>query len=191
MGTAPSYIIHLKGFASGIEKKDLDAVKLYQCIPKGKIRFVWDGDNYATDSFTYIVKKLMERKEANWGFDAFKKKGEIQSFKDSWAPEIENLALINVHVVDDSLSWDKLGLEALKYSMENSDNAEISIIYIGGGKTIEDELKMPLPKPVKLYFYNVPRTRKGIEERLFLFKGDFPVRKDVFVPQLVAPIDML
>jgi hypothetical protein len=121
MGTTPSHIIHIKGFASGVEKEELDSVAKQLSLHEGRIRFVWDGDNYANDSFTYIVKKLMERQEKNWSFDAFKKKGEIQSFKDSWAPEIENLALINVHIMDDSLSWDKLGLEALKYSMENSD----------------------------------------------------------------------
>jgi hypothetical protein len=48
-----------------------------------------------------------------------------------------------------------------------------------------------LEKPVNLHFYNVSRIRKGVKERLFLFKDRIPLKKDVFVPQLVAPIDVL
>jgi hypothetical protein len=158
----PSYnhAIHIKGFASGIDfndritrlsvKKFLE--KIYKHIGKHQnVVIVWDGYDYRPDSFTEIIKELIENADKNVLFVAYKKTSEIPSFEESWAKYLDRII---IKEVPDSLSWDELGLFALR------DTDSKKVLTLGGGDTIKKEIANS-PKSVKFKIYRVRRIKNG------------------------------
>jgi len=142
----PQTSVHLKGFASGLA--DLTEAQLSEVVDilvkeirKNNISTLfWDGDDYATDSFTSVLPSLQKRlpevqfiaflmaheKHTRWSND--------KGFNGSWDNVLQNLHVITT---DSKLAsgdrYDRLGALALQATQAKL------VIAIGGGQVIRQE----------------------------------------------------
>lgn len=129
----------LKGFAARMDfttdNNKLATDLFLKYINPNTEYFFWDGDDYADDSFTFLLKKVMKMFPAAQ-FIACKKEDEFENFRKSWEV-VPLLNDIEVYLMPSSLTWDKLGIEFYKKVISIMKQTEI--ICIGGGETLQKE----------------------------------------------------
>ena len=152
---------------------------------------VWDGDLYKSDSFTYVILELMNNLPENIQFVAFKSSDGISKFMngDQKNCEIgcsqltsENNLGIYLYSVDlpKELKWFEKHTLLTKHIFEQviSKSTKTTIMYLGGGKVITDEMRNLkdyiyidyLTNNTRIVFIDIPRV-------------SFVINKELGVPQ--------
>jgi len=154
-------LAHLKGFTSGLSLgADAFVDEIAGQLTDGAYDAVlWDGDDFAPDSFTRLLPLLRARLPA-LRMCAFLQHGErisrlgnASGFHGSWATKLGELTCI---LVDDAISvsgrYEYLGILALKASQ-----SEI-VFCVGGGQTLVLERELMGDSAVRYVLYDAVRT---------------------------------
>jgi hypothetical protein len=152
---------------------------------------VWDGDLYKSDSFTHIILELMNNLPENIQFVAFKSSDGITKFTNGdqkncevgWSQlTSENNHGIYLYSVNlpNKLNWFDKHTLLTKYIFEYVINksTKTTIMYLGGGKIVTDEMRNLsdyikfdyLANNTKVVFIDIPRA-------------SFSINKDTGLPQ--------
>eukprot|EP00035_Acanthoeca_spectabilis_P035269 m.33438 g.33438 ORF g.33438 m.33438 type:complete len:213 (+) comp7189_c0_seq2:191-829(+) len=148
----PADIVHLKGFASRLDFTDAGTQKLEARILealKDVKAVVWDGDEYGEKSYTKLIPQLPATTE----LIAFRRSSEVESFKSSWT-EQGLMPRITLYCAPDEISYDKLGIIALKTTQATK------VLAFGGGATVRAEFDQS-PTSVNFTVFRVSRPNAG------------------------------
>lgn len=137
----------LKGFGSRLDfttdNNKLATDLFLKYINPNTEYFFWDGDEYADDSFTFLLKKVMKMFPAAQ-FIACKKEDEFENFRKSW----EVVPLVNDIGIYLMPCYGKKTEHTPQLDAKNGSNfykkvisimKQTEIICIGGGETLQKE----------------------------------------------------
>jgi len=188
--TAPAVpkVVHLKGFAKGLDFKDVNTLvgvravvqRLNGYYDQGYTVLAWDGDAIKDGSFAYLLSGKLAGGAA---IDIPKLKPfALRSYHlqedhkgwttmPSWATATEKVALNIPNNPDGKAPWDKLGVEGMKRTLETQ--KRLPVVCLGGGDTLKAEIAA---SPAKAQFFVAPVSRKvnNVRETTKQFLG----RKD-------------
>jgi hypothetical protein len=171
-------IIHVKGFASGLDFKHpqnvhqqqlfFEAIRLH-CEFHDKCAVVFDGDSYHSDSFTYLLAQLpLQLNHITFYFLAVVRTvDEAPRFETTW--QDSGLSTINI-VPTSHLSatspYETLGIDILTSSRS------AVVFCIGGGDGIRKERDAARLRDIKFNIFDFMRvhSERG-EERFFEYTG--------------------
>ena len=146
---------------------------------------VWDGDLYKSDSFTHVIFELMNNLPENIKFVAFKSSDGTTKFMNGnqrkceigWSQlASENNMGIYLYTFDlpRQLTWFEKHTMLTKHIFEHviKKSTKTTIMYLGGGKVITDEMRNLrdyinddyLTSHTKVVFIDIPRTSFSIEK---------------------------
>lgn len=177
-------IIHIKGFASGINYREDKAYNLYTEVKNlirsvsenREILIVWDGDNYAEDSYTKLISRLMVSESSRYHFLGFVCNNDVERFKKSWnniARKMNKQIYLyntNLSCKSDGSDFHKLGLKALE--LTHSRTLKTSVICIGGGSTVEKEYNhISEDSRIDFYVFSYYRIVDGEKRYSHLLSG--------------------
>lgn len=174
---ATSRTAHIKGFTSSLAILTVPELsemvnKLAEFIRKEKVNtLVWDGDDYAEDSFTCVLPSL-QKKLPDVKFIAFLMTGERykrwnndKGFDGSWNGRLERL---QVFMTDDKLAsedrYDRLGILALRATQAKL------VIAIGGGTVLRQEYDAR-PCDVKFVLFNALRNCSSNKDKVIMLSS--------------------
>lgn len=145
--------IHLKGFASRLDQHEPRTHKMARSLVQRLKRLkpaqmVWDGDNFATNSFTNLLPYIYEALDKDVELVAFVRECDQERFIESWQPK--NLP-ISLYLCPDVLDWQKLGTHAL--AITGSD----LVVCFGGGDTVTDEFEARPRAAIEFIMFSVTR----------------------------------
>lgn len=139
--------VHLKGFAGGLDIDENNKVaksKLFDDLQekyeRGELtHLVWDGDEYAIQSFTHLLPEFHQR-FPKVKLIAFAKLNHLSPYTDEYGANegrMKNWKEHNLPITwvtcQESLGWDELGSLAL--GITGSQN----VLLVGGGDTVVTE----------------------------------------------------
>lgn len=146
--------IHIKGFGSRLDYSDPDTAgakgRLIQLLHHLQPDLlVWDGDNYAADSFTAAMLEAYEslRATSSPGLVAFLREEDQARFEAAWA---DCNVPITVHLCDNAVSWEQLGAVALQGTRSRT------VLSFGGGGVLAGEFRAA---GTNVMFHLVPVSR--------------------------------
>ena len=152
---------------------------------------VWDGDLYKSDSFTYVILELMNNLPENIQFVAFKSADGITKFMNGdqknceigWSQLMSdnNLGIyLNSVELPKELKWFEKYTLLTKHIFEHVMNksSKTTIMYLGGGKVVTDEMRNLrdyintdyLTNNTKVVFIDIPRASFSINKEI-VFKS--------------------
>jgi len=141
---------------------------------------VWDGDLYRSDSFTHVVFELIQNLPSTVQFVSFKsidsfekfKKGDTKNCEIGWEQMLFNsprqIYCVPVSLPSGLKWFEKNSLLTQKiYSSVIDSSSTISIMYLGGGRIISDEMSNlrhtnNLKDTTRVYFIDIPRASFSI-----------------------------
>jgi len=147
-------IIHYKGFGRLVDFDDEATTKFAGVAVEyiASLRpdtIVWDGDSYASDSFTHLIPELLQRTGARLVMflkNAEKARSRVER---TWLPVGLDLECF---LCATDISHDKLGEKALQSTQSRE------IVCFGGGPVVEAEFKLA---PEDIIFHLVPAQRRS------------------------------
>lgn len=185
----------LRGFAEFISWKYIKNSSDYHhtCIVQDLVKvikskkietLVWDGDLYRSDSFTHLIFELMKKLPENTKFVAYKPKDTCNKFINGdknncelgWCEmKTDNRIDISLNEVQlpDGLQWFEKNTLLTKYIYSDVLNrsSKLSVLYIGGGRVIKNEMEninkyIPecIRTNVKIQFIDIPRASFSIND---------------------------
>jgi len=187
---ATSRLVHIKGFTSGLAILTVPQLsevvnKLVEFIRKKKVNtIVWDGDNYAEDSFTCVLPSLQkELPEVQFiafltTCERYKRWNNDKGFDGSWNDRLERL---QVFMIDDKCTsgdrYDRLGILALQATQ-----AEL-VIAIGGGMVVRQEYDAR-PSGVNFVLFNALRNCSSNKDNATMLPSSIYGLEDVQVCEM-------
>ena len=137
-------IATVKGFVYGVNWQSDDIqnyvkhLSLYDVI-------VWDGDLFKPDSFTYLIKQLMEQFPEK-KYIAHKKETSVHKLSHLYQEDDHgviatgyDLDTLQVHKMDASLKWNELGVRGLIWLLDQYPGEQIDVIFFGQGDFAKQE----------------------------------------------------
>lgn len=140
--SALGYTVHIKGFASRIdfdsEDTKAEVAKLLDFVDKrNPDTLVWDGDDFATGSFTYLIPMIHDRTRPRlvcFLRDAEEERSRlVQSWGELCKQELNRHLPITCYLCREDMDFRELGGEALRATHSRA------VICFGGGGVVKDE----------------------------------------------------
>jgi len=171
---------HIKNSATNCEKyivKDL----INYIVSNEFNTIAWDGDLYKSDSFTHVIYELM-KEHPQLQYVAFKSNSKKFFNGDSKNGEVgwnqlhfqfkPSIYLHNITSVNPNLPWFDKHTQTLHeiYDTVSNKSTSFSVLYLGGGKIVEAEMKniltyIPNSKEFTISFLDVPRASFSIDKQ--------------------------
>ena len=174
MGSIPATeIVHLKGFASGIDynKHEADMQRTVNFILQTEPQvIVWDGDDFKQDSFTYLIPQLFKA-STNLRFVAFRSKEECSTFQENWTQTLSNISFPNINLfLAESLRPHQYN-ELAQFAWKSTGSSHF--VCFGGARGILDEYTLytattKTSRSIQWSVCPATRVRQGHEDRASL-----------------------
>lgn len=174
VGSIPATdIVHLKGFASGIDYKnhEVGMQRTISFILQTKPRIiVWDGDDFSQDSFTYLIPQLFKVSN-NLRFVAFRAKQEASRFQENWTQALVDINFPNIDLfVVESLGPHQY-VQLAQFAWETTGSSHF--VCFGGAQGILDEYTTytrttKTSRSIQWSVCPATRIRQGREDRASL-----------------------
>lgn len=166
-------IIHLKGFASGIDHRNLhnlrqktqliEAIRI-ACKDSADCAIVFDGDSYHPESYTYLLALIPNEIPAvtfqHWA--TVLSVEEAGRFETSWqsCPLITVINVIPVSHIGECMGYDTLGIHTLLATKSTM------IFCVGGGACIQKEEQEAAIRGIQFHRFDFIRILpdRGIEQ---------------------------
>lgn len=184
--TVPSFYgntLLIRGFAEFVNWKHLNVIKEIISFVKQKNieTVIWDGDLYKSDSFTHVIYDMMNEINANFiaykpisGKDKFIY-GDIKNCELGWYQfhTIQNQIYLKLVDIPKDIPWYEKNtrLTQYVYNEVHEKSSELNIMYLGGGKVIENELMnissyihQDFKSKTTINFVDVPRVSFFIKD---------------------------
>jgi len=141
---ALGYTVHLKGFASRIDFESEDTrasmAKVLDFMDKrNPDTLVWDGDDFSTKSFTYLIPMIYDKTRPKLICFLRDAEGEQSRLKESW--KTHKQLPITCYLCSGDIGFEQLGGEALKATQSRA------VVCFGGGGTVKKEYEHASAQP--------------------------------------------
>ena len=190
-GPSENQIVHLKGYASDVDlsiplNSDSFSSVVASLVHLEPHYIIFDGDNYAPDSFTHCLvlyhKHCIQNNIRPARFVAFTCQGDAERCAASWQGKIDSLKIVQCTHIPKG-AYAKLGHCALSLTKAKG------VVVLNGGSCIGDEIAMASENlstnDVRFYVWNVVRRRSTPDfiadkfrknDRVVAMKGHLNIR---------------